>query len=197
MDQSVKEVNQPASPPQPAQPHGMSEDSKTLVTVLLLFLLYPVGLVLMWVWTKWKLWVKIILTLPLPLMFLMIPLLTVALVAINPVGQIAKANNAQRMSDLNSLMQAFELYKAQNSTYPSSLTYSPVEISSAGLDVCKDMVPMFLSGVPIDPSSASGESIADCSKPYATSYVASLNEDGTVTLTAPQAESGEVISVTQ
>lgn len=42
----------------------MSEDTKTLITVLLLLFAYPIGLVLMFIWTKWPKWLKIILTLP-------------------------------------------------------------------------------------------------------------------------------------
>jgi len=45
-----------------SQQQEMSEDTKTLVTVLALVVIYPVGLVMMWVWTKWEAWVKWLVT---------------------------------------------------------------------------------------------------------------------------------------
>ena len=34
------------------------EDTKSIITVLVLLTLPPIGVVIMWVWTKWKLWMK-------------------------------------------------------------------------------------------------------------------------------------------
>lgn len=39
-------------------------DIKTLITVFLLVTVYPVGLVLMFVWMKWSKWVKFLIVLP-------------------------------------------------------------------------------------------------------------------------------------
>jgi ABC-type sulfate transport system permease component len=67
-----------------------SDDTKTIVTVLLLLFVYPVGVVVMWFWTKWKTWVKLLVSLPL----LFIPLLifgAALLAAINPQGATEKA----------------------------------------------------------------------------------------------------------
>ena len=41
-----------------SKPEGMSNDTKTLVTVLLLVFAFPAGFILMWVWTSWPKWVK-------------------------------------------------------------------------------------------------------------------------------------------
>ena len=41
-----------------------SNDTKTIVTVLLLIFLYPIGVILMWFWTTWPKWVKLIITIP-------------------------------------------------------------------------------------------------------------------------------------
>ena len=46
--------------PQLAQKDTSSPASKTTVFLLLLF--YPLGIVVMWFWPKWKLWVKLALT---------------------------------------------------------------------------------------------------------------------------------------
>ncbi len=42
----------------------LSYDTKTLITVLMLVTVYPVGLVLMLVWMKWNKWVKFLVALP-------------------------------------------------------------------------------------------------------------------------------------
>lgn len=41
-----------------------SEDARFLLVIVLLFVFYPVGLVLMWAWTNWPRWVKILISLP-------------------------------------------------------------------------------------------------------------------------------------
>jgi len=39
-------------------------DVKTIITVFLLVMVYPVGLILMFVWMKWSKWIKFLLVLP-------------------------------------------------------------------------------------------------------------------------------------
>lgn len=48
-------------------------DVKTLITVFLLVMAYPVGLILMFVWMKWSKWVKFLVVLP-ALLAVIIPL---------------------------------------------------------------------------------------------------------------------------
>jgi len=38
------------------------DDTKTIVTVVLLFFFFPVGIVMMWVWTSWKKSIKVLIT---------------------------------------------------------------------------------------------------------------------------------------
>lgn len=202
MDQSSQSTTTPPQAnttpaSQHVEHHGMSDDSKTLVTVLLLFFAYPVGLILMWVWTKWKLWIKILITLPVPLLLISIPLFTILLVAINPAGKFAEAKNAARISDTNSILNAIVQYQAEKGVYPSALTNMPKEIGSEGADLCKDLVPSYMASLPVDPSQFETESVTNCSAPYSTLYEASLNDDGTVTVSAPQAELDESISATR
>ena len=47
-----------------AKNQEMSQDTKTIITVLLLAFAYPVGLIMMFVWTKWPGWVKTLIVLP-------------------------------------------------------------------------------------------------------------------------------------
>lgn len=69
-----------------AAKQGTSEDTKTIVTVLLLIFIYPIGVIVMWFWTKWPLWLKILLSvLALPIILVVIGFIAATvLVASNP-----------------------------------------------------------------------------------------------------------------
>lgn len=56
---------------------GASKDTRTIVTVLLLIFVYPLGFFFMWFWTKWPVWVKVVISFP-----VIAVLLTVLLVSI-------------------------------------------------------------------------------------------------------------------
>lgn len=43
---------------------GMSNDTKTIITVLLLIFFYPIGIILVWTLTNWPKWVKWVLSIP-------------------------------------------------------------------------------------------------------------------------------------
>lgn len=87
-----------------AKNQGTSNDTKTIVTILLLIFIFPVGLILMWVWIKWKLWVKILVSIPI------IALLAAGvLTAFSPSRQIERANcvkKCQTNDTNNACMQA-------------------------------------------------------------------------------------------
>ena len=72
------------------QSTGMSEDTKTIITVILLVCAYPIGVIFMWFWTRWPKWVKVVLTLPVVLAILGI-IAAISLVALNPSKQIIRA----------------------------------------------------------------------------------------------------------
>lgn len=87
--------NQPPSQP---QPQGMSEDTKTLITILLLIFVFPIGLIVMWILPKWPLWVKLLVSLPITLLIGAI-LVGILLVAVNPSEQIRKAECAAQCQE--------------------------------------------------------------------------------------------------
>lgn len=68
-----------------------SEDTKTIVTVLLLIFMTPIGLIVMWFWPKWQWWVKLLVSLPIILGFIAV-FSTILLIAVNPQAQIKRAN---------------------------------------------------------------------------------------------------------
>jgi hypothetical protein len=78
MDPNTATSQHPASDTPPAQPNPTSQpantppdQTKTIVTILCLLFVTPVGIVLMWLWMKnWPKWLKIIITL-LPILFIL------------------------------------------------------------------------------------------------------------------------------
>lgn len=82
---------------------GYSNNSKNVITILLLIFIYPLGLLFMWFWTKWKLWIKIIVSIPLVAAFA-----TGLLFTVNPQKQIKRAECAKQCQTTdvnNSCMQ--------------------------------------------------------------------------------------------
>ncbi|NMC36207.1 hypothetical protein GYA49_04130 [Candidatus Beckwithbacteria bacterium] len=69
---------------------GVSEDMKTLVTILLLIFVFPIGFIVMWAWPRWKTWVKLLVSLPTILIFLFALFIFLAVVAA-PSTQIKRA----------------------------------------------------------------------------------------------------------
>src|SRR5258708_29450675 len=64
---TTRESQAPPSPPQAFTPQSSSEPSDTtkmLITLLLLFVFFPGGIICMWIWMKqWPLWLKLLITL--------------------------------------------------------------------------------------------------------------------------------------
>jgi hypothetical protein len=57
----------PLDPPKAGRqgdPNELSYDTKTLITVLLLVTIYPIGVVMMFIWMKWNKWIKFLIVLP-------------------------------------------------------------------------------------------------------------------------------------
>lgn len=101
---------------------GASNDTRTIVTVLLLIFLFPIGFIVMWVWPKWPSWVKIIISLPIVLFF--VGIFAAALfTVINPKAQMQKAacvtecgGNSQDTACVNACIQRS---KQSNSSQPT------------------------------------------------------------------------------
>lgn len=83
---------------------GLSEDTKTLIVILLLVFAYPVGLILMWMWMDWAKWLKIILSLPVILMSLVLLIMIAAgiMATVNLTSQTDKAAE-QKTVQLNEI----------------------------------------------------------------------------------------------
>ena len=89
-NERVAPAENTSQPQAVAQGSEDNEGVKTIVTVLLLIFVYPIGVIVSWFLPKWKLWVKLLVSLPLVLGFVMITL-GFALLAMNPSAQLKKA----------------------------------------------------------------------------------------------------------
>lgn len=100
---------------------GLSDDTKTLITVLLLVFVYPVGLIMMFVWMKWRWWVKLLVAFPVTLGILAFVAMGM-LIALNPAEQIRKANCVKVCDGNDSCVQTCVREKDMTVSAPSELT---------------------------------------------------------------------------
>lgn len=131
-------------------------------------------------------------------------LLSIVLIAINPARQFSQANNTQRRSDVAAILNAIHQYSADNAgALPTGLPAagaSAINIGSAaggtGAAFCNALVPTYIAALPRDPLPAG--SFTNCAT-HDTQYSASISGGTTprVTIFAPDAELGTVISVTR
>jgi prepilin-type N-terminal cleavage/methylation domain-containing protein len=114
-------------------------------------------------------------------------LATIVLIAINPARQFAQANNTQRTSNANAILNAIGQYMADNKgELPSGISGTADEIDDA---LCNDIVPTYMPALPTDPkSSAEGEPITDCVIADGEVDYEVEAEDGRVTVCAPNTE---------
>jgi len=123
----------------------------------------------------------------------------IVIIAVNPARQIAQTNNAQRNSDVVAILDAVHQYAVDNrGALPTAITTTDSPLSSTGINICDDLVPTYLSALPYDPT-ATGASFTTCDAAggYDTGYTISKTADNRVTVVAPGAELGTVISVSR
>lgn len=86
---------------------GTSEDTKTIVTVLVLLFAFPFGVILMWFWPNWPKWVKLLVTVPAVLVVLLFMLLfSVGFMStFNPGGAYQKGLQQKQLIEQRQLPQ--------------------------------------------------------------------------------------------
>lgn len=121
----------------------------------------------------------------------------IAIVAINPARQFSQANNTQRRSDVSAILNAVTQYAADNNgSLPSGIASSAKNIGSGASDanICSDLVTRYIAEMPADPTAGS---YTDCST-YDSAYeIVKSASDNRITVSAPNAELGETISITR
>ena len=124
-------------------------------------------------------------------------LAAVVIVAINPTKQLGDARNAQRRSDVNTILNAVYQYALDNSgNLPSGITTSALEICRSGVNInCTGLANLnvltgsYIVALPSDPQAATATS---------TKYTILKNATTSrITVAAPSAEQGATITVTR
>lgn len=120
-------------------------------------------------------------------------LAAIVLVAINPARQFRQANNSQRVSNVNAVLNAIGQYTVdEKGAIPSEIEDDNDEIGgTAGsdfADLCDILVPKYLPALPVDPS-LSDQSISEneCAGNYITGYEVE-SEKGRIIVSAPFTE---------
>jgi prepilin-type N-terminal cleavage/methylation domain-containing protein len=121
-------------------------------------------------------------------------LATITFVAINPAKNFADTRNAQRSSDVSAILNAVTQYTSEQGNSLSGLgtipncSSTPAEIGSGSgnVNLATNLVDEYIVGIPVDPSAGTD---AD------TGYLICQTAGGRVTISAPSAENGKVISV--
>lgn len=130
-------------------------------------------------------------------------LLAITLIAINPARQFSQANNTKRSSDVNAILNAVGQYAADNKGNLSALNIPTTNAAEVGngtgqVDICAALVTQYMAALPVDPLTNNGTPVTDCTANYATGYEIVQNvPDNRITVTAPDAELGQTISVTR
>ena len=107
-------------------------------------------------------------------------LAAVVLIAINPARQFAQANDSQRTSNINAILNAIGQYMADNRgalppvDIPLADPSVDTDFVSIGdgenqVDLCDTLVPIYMPALPVDPD-VTGGPISDCTSDYNTDY---------------------------
>ena len=124
-------------------------------------------------------------------------LAAVVIVAINPTKQLADARNAQRRSDVNTILNAVYQYAIDNSgNMPAAITTTAKEICVTDTTDCDGngidlevLTGSYLVKLPVDPQAGSSATGTD--------YMIVQNANGRITVSAATVEQGVTISVTR
>lgn len=132
----------------------------------------------------------------------------IVIVALNPNKQLGDTRNAQRRSDVNTILNAVYQYTIDNNgTLPTDLdsVYSSAQVLgtagsgldstctatttvAAGVDLSQELVPTYIVGIPIDPSTGTDAN---------TDYYIDRDANGRITVGSCDAEQSATISVTR
>lgn len=128
---------------------------------------------------------------------LIIAITGIVFIQINPIERLAKANNTSRIADINALMNAVGQRTIDNEgifetdcasgAIPNTLTEIGNGSGKYNIELC--LVPNYIQVVPTDPTTGTEEATG-----Y---YIKKDSVTGRVTISAPNAELGETISITR
>lgn len=125
-------------------------------------------------------------------------LMAIAIVAINPGRQFAKANNARRWGDVNAFANAIaiRIIEAKGGWDLTgtcedlfAITGGPFDLAEdtvdpTDVDICACLVPDYFAILPVDPSDPTTYYFNNCSD-YDTGYEITRDASGRITISAP------------
>ena len=123
-------------------------------------------------------------------------LAAIVIIAINPAKQLADTRNAQRWSNVNTILNAVHEYSIDNKgNLPANITTTKTEICTTG-GTCTGLIDLgvlttdekYIVTIPTDPSGSDADHAG---------YEIKKSANGRVTIYAPDAEQGETIQVTR
>ena len=121
----------------------------------------------------------------------------IVIVAINPGKQLGDTRNAQRRSDVTTILNAvYQYYLDNNGIIPASITATSTEICAEGAANCNSVIDLsvltanqkYLVAVPQDPQKVTANG---------NGYMISKSAYGRITVSAPLAEQSAVITVSR
>lgn len=137
-------------------------------------------------------------------------LLAIVLIALNPRQNFQQANDTQRQSDVNAILNAVHQYAAANKgQLPAGIDGTVRTITSdtaanptTTVNLCSALVPTYLADIPLDPTTGTespAKSVCTAGgATYDSKYTVSVSATGNrVTVAAPNGEVGGEISVTR
>lgn len=120
----------------------------------------------------------------------------IVIVALNPNKQLGDTRNAERRSDVNTILNAVYQYTIDNNgVLPASITTTQTEICKTG-GTCTGLIDLsvltlnekFLTAIPTDPTGSSTNGAG---------YEILKTANGRITVVAPDAEQSATVSVTR
>ena len=121
----------------------------------------------------------------------------IVILAINPGKQLGDTRNANRKADVNTIINAVYQYSIDNQgNLPPGITTTATDICATGAGSCTGLVDLsvlsnsgkYLVAIPKDPQAGNNTD---------TGYQVAKDANGSVTVSAPDAEQGQTISVTR
>jgi type IV pilus assembly protein PilA len=121
----------------------------------------------------------------------------IVIVAINPSKQLGDTRNAQRRSDVTTILNAAYQYSLDNNgVLPASITATATEICATGAGSCSGLVDLsvltlnekYVTAIPTEPQKTNANGVG---------YQISRSANGRITVTAQYPEQGATISVSR
>jgi type IV pilus assembly protein PilA len=133
------------------------------------------------------------------------------IVAVNPARQFAQGRNSQRISNVNAILNAIGqniadnrgIFTCNGAAYElaeaASGSAAEIKKDQAGGDIRPCIVPAYISEIPLDPAGGTNTCGDENCDPgdYNTGYTVSLDDNGRITVCAPNAATETAISASE